>query len=107
MSGKNITAGQFVKAAAGASIAPMRAYLKYTPPSAAPARGMSRVSATDELPATMRVVIAGANGETTEVGTIGIEQYSGEWYTIDGRKLSGAPTKKGLYIHNGRKNVIK
>ena len=107
VSGKNITAGQFVKAAAGASIAPMRAYLKYTPPSAAPARGMSRVSATDELPATMRVVIAGANGETTEVGTIGIEQYSGEWYTIDGRKLSGAPTKKGLYIHNGRKNVIK
>ena len=30
-----------------------------------------------------------------------------EWYTLDGRKLSGKPTQKGLYIHNGRKEVVK
>jgi surface protein len=24
------------------------------------------------------------------------------WFTIDGRKLNGQPTKKGIYIHNGR-----
>ena len=29
------------------------------------------------------------------------------WYTLDGRKLDKQPTKKGLYIHNGRKVVIK
>ena len=29
------------------------------------------------------------------------------WYTLDGRKLSGKPTKSGVYIHNGRKVVIK
>jgi hypothetical protein len=29
------------------------------------------------------------------------------WYTIDGRRLSGKPTKKGLYIVNGLKVVIK
>ena len=29
------------------------------------------------------------------------------WYTLDGRKLNGKPTKKGLYIHNGKKVVIK
>ena len=29
------------------------------------------------------------------------------FYTLDGRKLDGKPTKKGLYIHNGRKVVIK
>jgi hypothetical protein len=29
------------------------------------------------------------------------------WYTLDGRKLDGTPTKRGLYIHNGRKVVIK
>ena len=29
------------------------------------------------------------------------------WYTVDGRKLSGKPTKKGVYIQNGRKLVIK
>ena len=28
------------------------------------------------------------------------------WYTLDGRKLDGKPTKKGLYIHNGNKLVI-
>jgi hypothetical protein len=26
-----------------------------------------------------------------------------QWYSIDGRKLSGKPTAKGIYIHNGRK----
>ena len=29
------------------------------------------------------------------------------WYTLDGRKLDGKPTTKGLYIHNGKKTVIK
>lgn len=29
------------------------------------------------------------------------------WYTLDGRRLSGPPTKAGLYIHNNRKVVIK
>ncbi|MBQ7513691.1 MAG: chitobiase/beta-hexosaminidase C-terminal domain-containing protein [Prevotella sp.] len=29
------------------------------------------------------------------------------WYTLDGRKLNGKPTKAGLYIWNGRKTVIK
>ena len=29
------------------------------------------------------------------------------WYTIDGVRLNGKPTTKGLYIHNGRKVVVK
>jgi hypothetical protein len=29
------------------------------------------------------------------------------WYTLDGRRLTGKPTAKGLYINNGRKVVIK
>ena len=29
------------------------------------------------------------------------------WYTLDGRKLDAKPTKKGLYIVNGRKIIIK
>ncbi|MBR5391327.1 MAG: BspA family leucine-rich repeat surface protein [Prevotella sp.] len=32
---------------------------------------------------------------------------SNAWYTIDGRKLNGVPTKKGIYIHNGNKQIIK
>ena len=30
-----------------------------------------------------------------------------EWHTINGVKLSGKPTKPGLYINNGRKVVVK
>ena len=29
------------------------------------------------------------------------------WYDLSGRKLNAKPTQKGLYIHNGRKVVIK
>ena len=30
-----------------------------------------------------------------------------EWHSLDGRRLDAAPTKKGIYIRNGRKVVIK
>lgn len=29
------------------------------------------------------------------------------WYTLDGRKVSTAPTRKGIYIHNGTKYVVR
>ena len=32
---------------------------------------------------------------------------SGAWYTLDGVKLDKMPTRKGVYIRNGRKVVIK
>ncbi len=42
-----------------------------------------------------------------EHGTLNIEHSAAAgWYTLDGRKLDGKPTKKGLYIHNGNKLVI-
>ena len=99
--GKNIAAGQFVKVAAGASIAPMRAYLKRIAASAR-MRG-----AADELPETMNVVLISASGEATTIGTITLSYDTDEWYSLDGRKLSGKPTKKGLYIRNGKKIVVK
>jgi len=47
-------------------------------------------------------------------GTTGIQQIeNGEniektgWYTLDGRRFESAPTRKGLYINNGKKVVIK
>ena len=48
-------------------------------------------------------------------GTTGIEaidngQWSmdnGQWYDLNGRKLNAKPTKKGVYIMNGRKVVVK
>ena len=35
-------------------------------------------------------------------GQLTIDNASDSWFTIDGRKLSGKPTQKGIYIHNGR-----
>ena len=32
---------------------------------------------------------------------------SDAWYTLDGRRLDGQPTAKGLYIHGGKKVAIK
>lgn len=30
-----------------------------------------------------------------------------EWYDLNGRKLNGKPTRKGIYLHNGKKAAIK
>ena len=29
------------------------------------------------------------------------------WYTIDGRKLQSRPVKKGIYLNDSRKVVVK
>lgn len=37
----------------------------------------------------------------------GAQADGGDWYDLSGRKLSGKPTSKGVYIQNGKKVVIK
>ena len=34
-------------------------------------------------------------------------KYHEAWYTLDGRKLIGQPTAKGIYINKGKKTIIK
>ena len=110
-----IAAGQFVHFAAGAWLKPMRCYLVYNGSTEggtfqnAPSRTRGAGS-TEELPQTITVVLMSSSGETTAIGTL--DTKTGDitldgWYTMDGRKLEGKPTKKGLYINNGRKIVIK
>ena len=45
--------------------------------------------------------------EAIDNGQLTIDNANDGWFTIDGQKLSGKPTKKGIYIHNGRKTVLK
>ena len=40
-------------------------------------------------------------------GQLTIDNLAGAWYSLDGRKLSGKPTKSGVYVNSGRKVVIK
>ena len=47
---------------------------------------------------------------STDIDQVTSNKYqvtSDDWYTIDGRKLSGKPNAKGIYIHNGKKAVLK
>ena len=74
-----------------ASVAVGHAYL---PAAAAPA-GAARRS----------IVISGKATGVSQIenGELTIEN----WYDLNGRKLQAAPTKKGIYIRNGKKVVVK
>ena len=48
------------------------------------------------------------DGETTGVDVRGkMSDVRGEYYDLSGRRLSGQPTQKGIYIHQGKKKVVK
>ena len=105
----SINVGDFVKVANGAKMRPMSCYLLWddTPNSS---RALNRAAADEELPQSVTVRLVGANGEVTRIGTL--DTATGElsfdgWYDMSGRRLDGKPTKKGLYINNGKKVVIK
>ena len=126
--GKLVEAGEFVRAKVGAKIRPTSCYLMWTgyEPDYAPARRMTRGAAADEeLPQRITVKLISASGETTAIGTLdtttGEVSFDSEaWYTLDGVKLSGQPStrsaegrlfpqglKKGIYINNGKKVIVK
>ena len=60
-------------------------------------------------PAKVKKAIINVDGEViTKIFSIHHEQQVKEgWYSLDGRKLNGRPTAKGIYINNERKIVIK
>jgi hypothetical protein len=46
--------------------------------------------------------------ETTAIRpTLNPSLNGGEWYDLSGRRLSGQPTKKGVYVRNGQKYIVK
>jgi hypothetical protein len=115
---QDITAGDFVRFAPGAWMKPMRCYLSFV--GSNNARGMNRAAETEELPQSITVRLVSRSGVTTDIGTI--DTRTGEftpdgWYDMNGRKLNGRsaegrlqgtkPTKKGLYINNGKKVIVK
>ncbi len=64
----------------------------------------------NQNPAPQFIMIGGDMGN----GTTGIEELvdkrmntNDSWYTIDGRRLQGAPAGKGLYIRNGKKVIVR
>jgi hypothetical protein len=108
---QGISQGQFVKVGAYVRVKPMRCYLKYNDGNSdyTGARGMNRAAADEPLPETISVRLINANGEVNAIGTLHTE--TGEvtldgWYTLDGTRLSGQPTRKGIYVNNGKKVIF-
>ena len=54
-----------------------------------------------------RSLSIGGDGTTGINSVENLEFRDESWYSLDGRKLEGVPAKKGLYIHNGKKEVVK
>lgn len=110
---KHVVAGDFVRAKSGAKIRPTSCYLMWAGSEPSNARALTRsAAATEELPQSITVKLISASGETTAIGTLdtktGEVSFDSEaWYTLDGVKLSGKPSSKGIYINNGKKIVIK
>ena len=47
-------------------------------------------------------------GSATGIKEVKTEKSGVEgWFSLDGRRLSGKPTAKGIYIHEGKKVVVK
>ena len=53
--------------------------------------------------------IGGGADDTTGIMEMiqSADNGAGDWYSLDGRKLDAKPTRKGVYIQNGKKIVIK
>jgi hypothetical protein len=100
----NISQGQFVKVGAYVKIRPLRAYLKYT--------GSNFPNTRSSLPEEGlpdRIIVRLVGGETS-IGQLDMKtgqvNFDGVWYNLNGIRLSGKPTKHGIYVHHGKKVVI-
>ena len=82
-----------IQSVSDGNIGANKAYLTYTPPS----------------PSTPAPEFFGFD-ESTGITTTDYTDYTDEadaWFTLDGRRLQGKPSTKGLYIKDGKKTVIK
>ncbi|MBO4718911.1 MAG: glycosyl hydrolase 53 family protein [Prevotella sp.] len=47
-------------------------------------------------------------GESAGIHTLKADDHTDpNWYSLDGRRQKEAPTQKGLYIHNGKKIIVR
>ena len=89
--------GNIKRAGSSTFLSPLAAYI-------------TTVEVMDGMSAAPRIVIEEPNGETTAIETINIEQQNQDaegWYNLNGMKLNGAPSQKGVFIKNGKKVIVK
>ena len=57
-----------------------------------------------------RVLAIGIDDETSGIESmvnVPCSMFNDHWYSLDGRKFDKQPTKKGIYINNGKKVVVR
>ncbi len=61
----------------------------------------------EEMGARSLTIVFGDNATSVNEELRMKNEESGDWYDLSGRKLQGKPSRKGLYILNGKKVVVK
>ena len=64
----------------------------------------------DDRPSNPGYFTERTTGIATDIDKVQGDSVKGqrdEWFTLDGQKLNGKPTKRGVYIYNGKKAVVK
>ena len=77
-------------------LAPFRAYIVYDPANNNPSQ--APIITVEDENGTTAIMSVTSEGRLVEAEG---------WYTLNGVKLQGVPTQKGIYIHNGKKLVVK
>ena len=106
--GQNV--GQFVKARRRTVLRPFSCYLEYSGGSLTGTASARRGKAQEPLPDAIDIVwlTAGDVGSATGIKEVKSEKSGVEgWFSLGGRRLSGKPTATGIYIHEGKKVVVK
>jgi hypothetical protein len=65
------------------------------------------VASTSELMTFKANAVVGSPDEPTAISFVRAEYEDGKWYTTNGLQLQNKPTRKGVYIFNGKKVVVK
>jgi hypothetical protein len=65
------------------------------------------VASTGEVMTFRTNAVIGSPDEPTAISFVHAGNENGRWYTIDGMQLQQKPKKKGLYIYNGKKIIVK
>ena len=87
---------QFVKVRGAGTLGANKAYLKFV--------------TNQQLSAPQYISISGDLGEGTtglDASLVNSEEVNSVWYDLNGRRLQGKPSQKGIYIKNGKKIVVK
>ena len=84
------------------SLGAQRAYFKIGEDGGQQAHQLTGFNITYDGEATTGIIEAEADSSLFT-----IHSSLSEWYSLDGRKLQGKPTKRGVYLNNGKKVVVK